>query len=331
MSSRTRVISAGLSCCALMLTVSPAAAQPASPDPPATATDPAPSPLPPEPRAGPLAAQEAEEEEDGDAAELVWRWRRQAWYDYTATGLIVGGAAVELLLPIGLEQNEPRKTGGVLFDDAIRNMMVLGSNNTRQAFGLMSNVTLGIMATYPTVVDTAIVAWGVRRSPDVAWQMAMINLQSYALTSLFTGFLKRVADRERPVATVCADNPSYDDSCNNADKHYSFPSGHTSIAFAGASLMCLHHAELDLYGGDADIVACVAGMTTAALTGVGRIASDRHYATDVLSGAALGGLMGGVVPYLLYYAWDTPPDPEGALVMPDVTPDRIGLSVVGLF
>ncbi|MEZ4447598.1 MAG: phosphatase PAP2 family protein [Polyangiaceae bacterium] len=289
-----------------------------------------PSEAPPSPEATPAEAPEAIDEDD--APELVWRWRRQAWYDYTATGLLVTGAAVELALPVGLELDERRRSGGALFDDAIRNALVLGSNQTRQSLAMMSNVTLGLLAAYPTVVDAAIVTWAVRGSPDVAWQMTMINLQSYALSSLVTGALKRAADRERPVATACFEDPTYDDSCSNADKHYSFPSGHSSMSFTGASLMCLHHLELDLYGGGgADVLACVAGLTTASLTGMARIVADRHYMTDVLAGAALGGISGGLVPWLLYYAWDTPPEPDTAMVIPSVGPDTLGLSLAGAF
>ena len=60
------------------------------------------------------------------------------------------------------------------------------------------------------------------------------------------------------------------------------------------------------------------------------IAADKHYLSDVLSGALLGGVAGGLMPWLLYYAWDTPPSPGAAIVVPLVTDDHFGLSWTGM-
>ena len=265
-----------------------------------------------------------------DAPGFSWRWRRHAWYDYVFTGSLAAGAAVELALPPGTESGEVRRSGGLLFDDAIRDALVLGSTDARHGFGNLSNVTLAIAVAYP-VLDGAIGAWAVRQSPDVAWQMTMINLQSFAFASLMTGAIKRAADRERPIATECAGNPTYDVDCANADNHHSFPSGHSSMAFTGASLTCLHHFALDLYDGPGDALACVGAMATATVTAWSRIVSDKHYMTDVFSGAVLGGISGGVLPWLLYYAWDTPPtgDTQATLV-PTISEDHLGISITGV-
>ena len=265
-----------------------------------------------------------------DPDELVWRWRPLAWYDYAVTGALVTGAAIELALPPGSESDEATRSGGVLIDDAVRDALVLGSNDDRHAVGSLSDFTLTLLVTYPFVVDAALVGWWVRDSPAVAWQMTVIDLQSLAFTSLMTGALKRAVDRERPVATACGRDPTYDQSCDAADKHYSFPSGHTSMSFTGASLICLHHAELGLYGQAGDTIACAGGMLAASMTGLSRIAADKHYLSDVLSGALLGGISGGLMPWLLYYAWDTPPSADSAVVLPVVTDDQIGLSWTGL-
>ncbi len=42
------------------------------------------------------------------------------------------------------------------------------------------------------------------------------------------------------------------------------------------------------------------GVPLALLSGYLRIAADRHYTSDVLLGAALGSLFGGLVPWLLH-------------------------------
>lgn len=66
-------------------------------------------------------------------------------------------------------------------------------------------------------------------------------------------------------------------------KNTSFPSGHTSFAFAIAS--SLAHSTKD---GWSD----VAFYSLAAFTGWSRINNDRHWTSDVVAGAALGYLVG---------------------------------------
>ena len=61
----------------------------------------------------------------------------------------------------------------------------------------------------------------------------------------------------------------------------SFPSGHASIAFAGAT--SLHKA----FGRDYPWVS-VAGFAAATAVGVERVVSKRHHWYDVVAGAALG-------------------------------------------
>jgi hypothetical protein len=73
--------------------------------------------------------------------------------------------------------------------------------------------------------------------------------------------LKSVINKERP---------------NGADK--SFPSGHTSAAFMGASFI---HRR---YGFKYSIPAYIG----ASFTGYSRVESDNHYVEDVIAGAAIG-------------------------------------------
>lgn len=86
--------------------------------------------------------------------------------------------------------------------------------------------------------------------------------KSFATNAVVTYGLKKSIDRERP-----------DHSDND-----SFPSGHTSIAFQGASFI---HKR---YGLEYSIPAYVG----ATFVGYSRVESDKHHTSDVLAGAALG-------------------------------------------
>ena len=227
-------------------------------------------------------------------------WPRfRPWEHALTAGLVLNIAQAVLLYP-------PPKTnweGGILFDDAVRSAFVLNSTAARRDTAAVSDTIYYFMATYPLLVDTAAITAGVHRAPDVALQMTLINLQSYALTGAVSLAASQVG-RARPLAIECKSNPGYDGKCGDAPTlDVSFPSGHTAIAFTGAGLMCAHHAHLPLYGGVADPIACATGMTAAATASVLRIASDNHYATDVILGAGLGIFSGYVLPSILHYGF----------------------------
>jgi len=89
-------------------------------------------------------------------------------------------------------------------------------------------------------------------------------LKSFLTNVAATGVLKFLVARERP-----------DGGDNN-----SFPSGHTSVAFQGASFIHFR------YGWEKGLPA-YAGATFVAFSSVH---SDKHYLGDVVAGAALGSL-----------------------------------------
>jgi hypothetical protein len=93
-----------------------------------------------------------------------------------------------------------------------------------------------------------------------------VTLESMAATLAATYALKLVVDKERP------DGSSED----------SFPSGHASFAFAGATLLA--RSIHDRWGTYAGYLAYL----PAAYVGISRIEGQRHYLADVTAGAALG-------------------------------------------
>lgn len=113
-------------------------------------------------------------------------------------------------------------------------------------------------------------------------------IETMVVTEWVTRGGKLAIGRERPYAHY--------GTPQDEDDNLSFPSGHTSRAFAFAtSAGVIAHMR----GYAAEPYVWVSGMALAAATGYFRIAADRHYFTDVLAGAALGAGAGLTVPYLM--------------------------------
>jgi hypothetical protein len=194
--------------------------------------------------------------------------------------------------------------GGILFDDAVRDAIVLGSRDSRNAAAKVSDDIYYALAAYPLLIDTALVTGAVHGARDVAVQMMLINFESYALTGAVALTMEKLG-RVRPMGRECVKDPGYDGKCGSpGNLNASFLSGHTAIAFASAGLMCAHHAHLPLYGGKvADALACGTGVAAATTAGLLRVMSDNHYASDVILGSAVGLFGGYVWPMLWHYGF----------------------------
>lgn len=83
----------------------------------------------------------------------------------------------------------------------------------------------------------------------------------------------------------------------DGDWSCSFPSGHTTFAFAGAAFTTMVFCQC-FPNSDWKYVVAGASFGLAALTGAMRMASGNHFLTDVLVGAVIGTAVGFTVPYL---------------------------------
>ena len=70
----------------------------------------------------------------------------------------------------------------------------------------------------------------------------------------------------------------------------SFPSGHTATAFSGATLQFLEYRKSNIWY-------AASGYLFATATGVLRVANNRHWSGDMVTGAGLGMAIGTIVYY----------------------------------
>jgi membrane-associated phospholipid phosphatase len=260
----------------------------------------------------------------------VWRaeWPRFRLWEYAATaGLGVGFWVYERN---AVPPDQPRRTGGILFDGAVRGWLVAKTPGGRAGARKMSDVLWLGGSAFPFVVDLP-VALLAHRQPVLTWQLLMMDLEAYAVSGFVNRLLENEVGRARPSIAGCAVDPAYDELCGAPGNNASFPSGHTLGIATAAGLTCIHHRYLPLYGHPlADAGACALMSLATAATAVGRVVADRHHASDVIGGAALGFGIGYTLPWLLHYRYGGAPSGESrALLIPLVGASTVGAAVVG--
>jgi len=288
-----------------LLTASPALAAPAA----AAPADPAPAPT-----------------------ALSWDYPEFSTAQWVTTGLFVGLIiAMEVIPP-----QETKLSRGLWGDDQVRDALVIRDLDDQRMARSASDVMLTLMVAYPYLVDSLVLAYWHRRSPAVAKQMALISAQTMAITIGLTSIAKVAVSRERPYGETCGQERSDTNfDCQDDRRYRSFFSGHNSLAFASAGLICMHHLNLKLYGSlAADAGACAAAYGVAAVTGTLRIVADQHYFTDVIVGAAVGTLAGLGIPYVLHYRHGKAGRARGGSdggVEARVVPTANGVAITGTF
>ncbi len=189
------------------------------------------------------------------------RWDSRDWI----TAALVAGASVALY-------NNDTKIQNWVLENKTATSARIGDNVTQLGSGYLTVALVGGMYVYGEVADNG-----------KAVETALLSVESFALTGVFVQVIKRTTGRHRPYTgdpyntwSGPTMNSSYD----------SFPSGHSSSAFAVASVIA---TEYDNY-----IVPPIA-YTVAAITGYNRMQHNAHWASDVFVGAAIGYFTGKAI------------------------------------
>jgi membrane-associated phospholipid phosphatase len=154
---------------------------------------------------------------------------------------------------------------------------------------------------FTLAVALALMAWHID-----SWRPAGLLALSGLLGGLLYTFVKWTAGRQRPVVLIdpYRFNPFVNGLRGFLDEpNMSFPSGHTTLAFATAGVLgiTLPKWRYVFYA-------------LAAVVGAERVAENAHYVTDVIAGAGLGTLSA----YLTYWVMSriVPPGPSGLTADP---------------
>ena len=140
--------------------------------------------------------------------------------------------------------------------------------------GVMGGAALAVIAGAPTAHRTG---------------NAAVFGETIAAAYAATGWLKVAVGRERPVLYT-ADAPA---AADDPDNQRSFPSSHTAAAFGAAVSYLVVSGRQHLPHRTRNSVLLFGG---AVAVGTLRVMAGSHFPTDVLAGAALGSLIGWLIP-----------------------------------
>lgn len=219
------------------------------------------------------------------------RWHADDWKDVGWASLAVVTTAIAIDAPLRDEmRRQPRSNSFML------NIERLGAE---YSIGVVGGFFLA----------------GSLAGNDTALSVAQDGLSASIIASgLITPALKIATGRSRPHEDA--------GTCNfqglGANKlNSSFPSGHTTEAFALASVISAHYEETWVK---------TSAYAVASLVGIARTYHDAHFASDVLAGALIGNWVGqSVVAHNQLHPSGT------AVILPEIAPGLSGLRLTGSF
>jgi len=177
--------------------------------------------------------------------------------------------------------------------------------------------SFGAGASWAVIGAFAVSGWGFADSKSR--RVAVDTLSASLIASgIVTTTVKYVVGRYRPGDTdaTWAAQPF--------SGNVSFPSGHTTQAFALAAVISSHYQQPWVRVTAFFIAGCV---------GLARIQLDQHYASDVVLGALIGTAVGGTIVTLNERRRNAPEAPRGLRISiaPVVLPKGGGLQVAAVF
>lgn len=246
-------------------------------------------------------------------------------WDGVAAGAL--GAAT-LIVQFGVPNpSVPKWSSTTGFDDWVRGWLKISSESGRNTAAFTSDLFVYTLAAAPFINAFFVAGWEHERW-DVAWKLAALDAETLLTVTFVSLSLQKLTARERPFVKDCQINPNLSE-CSIGGKYASFPSAHTSVVFAAVALECFHHGFLDTSHTGWGAAVCPVTIVVATGTALLRVAADRHWATDVIAGALLGGGLGYAIP-ALHIAFAQNKDTT-AVITPAVSTSYLGLSVAGRF
>jgi membrane-associated phospholipid phosphatase len=187
--------------------------------------------------------------------------------------------------------------GGVALADKPIQKFALRQRNNSASLRNTSKYITNFGGVYEVYTLAALGAYGFVFNNQKMKTTTFLASQAYITGALLESTIKFISGRQRPYITDSTQvqaspkfrGPLYKTpkDANGKKLNSSFPSGHTTVAFAAATVFAMEYKNKPLVP--------IVAYSAATLIGLSRITENKHWATDVLTGAALGYLTGRLV------------------------------------
>ena len=183
-------------------------------------------------------------------------------------------------------------TAAVLFADKPVNRFTVEQIRTNKSVVSASLYVTNFGGWYEAYTLAALGAYGIIFKKDKEKTTTLLATQAYITGALIETVLKYLTSRQRPsyYDAVTGQNshvfhgPFYHFMKSDNSSYVSFPSGHTTVAFAAATVFAMEYKNIWYVP--------VIAYSAATSIGLSRIVQNQHWISDVMVGAALGFLTG---------------------------------------
>jgi membrane-associated phospholipid phosphatase len=182
-------------------------------------------------------------------------------------------------------------TGAILFADKPVNRLAIHIRSNKQVVSASTYVT-NFGGLYEAYTLAALGAYGLIFKKDKEQTTTLLATQAYITAAAIETALKYLTGRQRPsyydpvtgLNNHTFRGPFYHFLKSDNSSYESFPSGHTTVAFAAATVFAMEYKETP--------VIPIIAYSAATAIGLSRIVQNQHWISDVMVGAALGFLSG---------------------------------------
>lgn len=187
-------------------------------------------------------------------------------------------------------------TGALMFADEPVQQAAIDVRNHNSSLRNTSKFITEFGGTYEGYILAGLGAYGFIFNNKKMQTTTLLAVQSYITGAAVSGVVKFLTGRLRPyiinAKTLEAEPTFYGPfkiirNPDGSKANNSFPSGHTTVAFAAATVYALEYKSKPIVP--------IFAYTAATLVGISRITENKHWLTDVVAGAALGYLSGRLV------------------------------------
>ncbi len=133
------------------------------------------------------------------------------------------------------------------------------------------------------IITTGTYLYGLASRNEKTRQLGLHLAEASVYAGIINAAIKFITGRARPFTE---EGESSFDFFNFDFAHTSFPSGHTTLAFAFSTVMANEHKNIFWKAG---------WFTASALVGAARMYNNKHWLSDVVLGAAIGYFVGDFV------------------------------------